>query len=1436
MSERDLFIAALQQQDPAERRAFLDGACAGRPELRRQVEHLLQLHEGAGSFLEMPAAASVATGAFPGPAGPAFPPELPGALVGPYQLLERIGEGGMGTVWLAQQHQPVRRLVAVKLIKAGMDSAQVIARFEAERQALALMDHPHIARVLDGGTTASGRPYFVMDLVRGAPITRYCDEHRLTPRQRLELFVPVCQAVQHAHQKGVIHRDLKPSNVLVAEQDGRPVPKVIDFGVAKAAGHSLTERTLVTGFGVLVGTPEYMSPEQAEVNPLDIDTRSDIYSLGVLLYELLTGSPPFTRKELGEAGLLEMLRVIREQEPTRPSARLSTAEGLPTLAANRGTEPAKLTRQVRGELDWIVLKALEKDRARRYETANAFALDVQRYLADEPVLACPPSAGYRFRKFARRNKRGLVMALLIGVALLALGSFGLMARDRAAQRGREADEVNQFLQRAEALYADNKLPEAVAEVQQARGVLEAGSGDANLARRVRQWLTDLDMAAKLEECRLQNLGKRNHPRMIAGYARLFRDYGIDVETLPTEEAAARVAASAIKLDLALALRTWATILRWDSRKQDRAPWQRLVALSRAADPDPWYLRFIEAVEARDVRTLRELAKGTDLARVRARFLAHLGGDLTAAGLAEAAVAFLRKAREQHPGDYSINSTLASALSRLKPPPWDEVIAFQRAALAIRPRSAVDHNSLGAALLHKDRIDEAIDCFRKAIELDPRNALTYSNLAGALFHQKKARAALAAAEKAIELDPTDAGAHGNRGAVLGVLLHEHDRAIDALGKAIKLKPNSSVFWSSLGQALYAQKKLPEANAAFRKAIELNPKFAPKYHSLGVGLYDQNKLDEAIGCFRKAIELDPSHLMSHLALGSIFFHFRPNYGEAAFYFRKVTELDPKNAMAHAKLAYSLEKLGQLDLAIGFYLKVTQLDPKSARAHTSLAIALESKGRVDEAIGLYRKAVKLNPKYVIARFNLGTALARQRKLNEAIAVYRKVIEIDEKFIGAHINLGVILCDELREHAKAEACFRKALELNPKHAHVHFNLGVALDGRGKLDDAIAYFRKAIELDPTIAKAHKHLGAGLERQKKFAEALDAYRKASKLSPKSAPVHFKLGALLRIQRKVSEAVTALCRAIEIDPKHLDAHLELGTLLRDDLRDYQNAAAYLRKAIKLDPQSALAHHKLGAVLRAQGKLPEAIASYRRAIGIDATLVRAYIGLGALLCDELRDYRNAEAWFRKALELDPKSVAAHSNLGVALKGQGKSEEAIAQFRKAIELAPKATLPRINLGNLLLDLGRLDEAIAAFRGAVRVEPQNAYARNLLASALNRRAWTLVTDRDPRKRDPGRAVELAREAVGLTPKVAEQWSTLGVAHYRAGNWTESVGALQKSMDLGMRGDGLGGFFLAMAHWRLGNKGQARTWYDRALAWVEGSQPPRAEAAQLLGVEKKKD
>jgi serine/threonine protein kinase/Flp pilus assembly protein TadD len=512
MTEETLFVAASRKTTAAARAAFLDEACAGDTALRARVEARLQsegdtgkrtpLEAHRGDRLSEPADDERPT--VQEPAAAAI-----GTRIGPYKLLQQLGEGGFGVVYLAEQEEPVRRRVALKIIKAGMDSAQVIARFEQERQALAMMDHPNIAKVLDAGTVpgvrrqesgvrrqetgvrsqdleggltpdcclltpGEGRPYFVMELVKGVPITKYCDREQLTPVERLQLFIPVCQAIQHAHQKGIIHRDLKPSNILVALYDGRAVPKVIDFGVAKATGQRLIEQTPFTEIGQIIGTLEYMSPEQAEMNNLDIDTRTDIYSLGVLLYELLTGTTPLSRKELTQASFTQMLRIIREQEPERPSTRLSkSTEALPTRAAQRRLDPKQMRKLLSGDLDWIVMKALAKERSRRYETANDFAQDIERFLKSEPVLAGPPTLGYRLRKFVDRNRGWVVAACLVLAALVAgiIGTTWGMIRARHAEAVAGASLISEARARTRTVEALHAMTDDVIEklfAQQAR--------------------------------------------------------------------------------------------------------------------------------------------------------------------------------------------------------------------------------------------------------------------------------------------------------------------------------------------------------------------------------------------------------------------------------------------------------------------------------------------------------------------------------------------------------------------------------------------------------------------------------------------------------------------------------------------------------------------------------------------------------------------------------------------------------------------------------------------------------------------------------------------------------------------------------------------------------------------------------------------------------
>src|SRR6185436_2166077 len=423
--EKAVFCEALEITDPEQRRLFLDQACGADQALRKQVEKLLALSQSAGDFFQdcapalEPEAADAAR--VLSAAESALEPEIPETkCIGPYKLLQKLGEGGYGVVYMAEQEEPIRRRVALKIIKLGMDTKNVIARFEAERQALALMDHPNIARVLDAGATETGRPYFVMELVYGVKITDYCDQNRVSMRERLELFVEVCNAVQHAHQKGIIHRDLKPSNIMVTMHDGVPVPKVIDFGIAKATEQRLTDKTLFTSYAQLMGTPAYMSPEQMELSGLNLDTRSDIYSLGVLLYELLTGRTPFDTTDLLKLGVDELRRTVREREPLSPSAILQTLnnEELTKAAVRRHVEPPRMVSQLRGDLDWIVLKCLEKDRTRRYATANALAMDIQRYLHEEAVLARPPSRLYRLQKLVRRNRLVVLAGMTTAIALL----------------------------------------------------------------------------------------------------------------------------------------------------------------------------------------------------------------------------------------------------------------------------------------------------------------------------------------------------------------------------------------------------------------------------------------------------------------------------------------------------------------------------------------------------------------------------------------------------------------------------------------------------------------------------------------------------------------------------------------------------------------------------------------------------------------------------------------------------------------------------------------------------------------------------------------------------------------------------------------------------------------------------------------------------------
>jgi serine/threonine protein kinase/tetratricopeptide (TPR) repeat protein len=879
-SERSIFEAAIDKGSPEERAEYLDQVCGSNPGLRQEVEALLAAHERLGNF-------SVATTV------DERTTEGVGTVIGPYKLLEQIGEGGFGVVFMAEQQEPIRRKVALKVIKPGMDTRQVIARFEAERQALAIMDHPNIAKVLDAGQTATGRPFFLMDLVKGQPITDYCDQCQLAPHDRLELFNHVCQAVQHAHQKGIIHRDLKPSNVLVTLHDGTPLVKIIDFGIAKAVGRPLTDKTLFTGFAQMIGTPLYMSPEQAALSNVDVDTRSDIYSLGVLLYELLTGTTPFDKERLKTVGFDELRRIIREEEPPKSSTRISTlGQAATTASEKRHSDPRKLSRLFRGDLDWIVMKALEKDRNRRYETASALAADVKRYLADEPVLACPPSAWYRFRKLARRHRAALAAAIMIFIAVLVAvgglaGGIGWAVRDQDVRRTAAEEKARAALDEAVRLEQEEKWPEALSAARRSQEILAGVGADPDLSQRVDELAKDLEMVRRLEEARLQlsaaaQAGEFDYQGSHEAYAAAFAWYDLDVESLDPHEAAERIRSRSIALQLAMCIDYWVH----DQRHLGLQGWRRLLGVSRAADPDPWRNRVRDALERSDPMALQEAAASVpdDVPPATAMMLASVSVGTDAA---KVALATLEQVQQRHPDDFGVNLELGEYLLVVcRPRRAEEAIRYLTAAVALRPQNLAAHRDLGCAFIYTGQSDKAITELNEAIRINKENALAHYNLGVALE---------------------------NRG--------QPDKVIAEYREAIRLKRDFVEPHNNLGEALRRTGQLDEAIAEFREAIRLKNDLAVAHSNLGLGLAQLGQQEAAVAEFRQAIALDPS-----------------------------------DAKAHNNLGATLRVQGQLEAAEAEFRKAIVLDSKYALAHTNLANHLREKGQLDEAIAEYREAIRL------------------------------------------------------------------------------------------------------------------------------------------------------------------------------------------------------------------------------------------------------------------------------------------------------------------------------------------------------------------------------------------------------------------------------------------------------------------------------------------------
>jgi tetratricopeptide (TPR) repeat protein/serine/threonine protein kinase len=1421
----DLFLQALEVRDAAQRQEFVLRASGGDAELCSQVQALLRASDRAGSFLQGPAlaAAGAETGeeGWPstgegrnGPTGSPEPAEGPGVVIGPYKLLQPVGEGGMGAVFMAEQGHPVQRKVAVKLIKAGMDSAQVIARFEAERQALALMDHPNIARVLDAGTTESGRPYFVMELVKGAPITRYCDEHQLTLRERLELFVPVSQAVQHAHQKGIIHRDVKPSNVLVAEYDDRPVAKVIDFGIAKATGPRLTERTLFTEFGQVVGTLEYMSPEQAELNALDIDTRSDIYSLGVLLYELLTGTTPFERKRLGRVAFDEVLRIIREEEPPRPSTRISATAELPSIAANRGLEPKRLSGLVRGELDWIVMKCLEKDRNRRYESANGLARDIERYLRDEPVRACPPSVRYRLGKFVRRNKTGLGIAGVVLFFLVLLGALvGWMVGDRAVRRDKLAGDLTEALDRVVFFLDEGKRAEGREALDHARSLAQAGSPSPALSRRLEELKegldaadTDHDFIRRFETIRLEvqtrvNVEENYYPQQdsFPEIKKILGDYGIEVGTTAPAQAAARIQGrpQAVQTQLLAALGE----CRRCAPEGDARTLRWLNEVLTTAESDPWRREVWQAIAARDWTALRRLVRRVDVRKQPPSLLSEVARLLDR----PTALAVLRSIQRAYPRDFWANHDLAGQLLEMGKP--SEAVRYYTAALARRHDSPGVYNNRALALKAAGEWDAAIADLRHALVLAPRYRGAHRNLFIALKGKGQVDGALAACRQAVARIPHDATLYYNLGNALQDK-GDPEAAVTAYRRAIALDPRLAVAHSNLGSQLLARGDKEGALAAQHRAVAAGPNNSEVQGNLAATLLATGDVEGALAAFCRAIVLAPNYPGPRFGLSHVLRARNDAEGEIAA-LRRVLDLDPGFFKAHFNLGLALRAKGDIEGAITSFRRAADLEAKSARAHHFLGNALRGKGDVDEAIASFRLAVAADPGYPEAFWNLGHALFLKGEYGEALVAQRKGYQLGSGKPGWS-------SPSMKWVAECE-----------RWAGLEKRLPALLRGEEKPKN------RQEKIDFARLCARKGYSAAAARLNQEAISANPARPG-----------------LRYQAACSAALVGCGRGKDAGP--LDD--------RERARWRNQALTWLRA--ELEQQS----------IQLDTNTPAARRAVRRLLGgwkqdLDLAGVRDPAALAWLPEGE------RQAWLRLWLEVDAlfervPGADGHASQGGALLAQGKLAEAEASFRKAVLLRPKEPRLHRQLGEILFRLDKREEAVAYFTRARELLPDQPWmwyfdaVAHLGAGNVDgcKTVCRAMLARFGDTRDRGTAMRLIHTCVTIPDAVVDSsrlpplaefgapfWPggvrTVGAALYRAGRHKEAIRRFAEAAQEGAR-DAWDWFFLAMAHHRLGRadkaaealrKGReaaARNRQDPAVPWyrrVEEESLIR-EAAALLG------
>jgi eukaryotic-like serine/threonine-protein kinase len=1334
MTERELFEAALDVP-PEDRAAYLDRVCGADGALRLRLEGLLRKHDEARSFLEAPPPEVART-----VIGPAV--EEVGTQVGPYTLLEQIGEGGFGIVFMAEQQAPVRRRVALKIIKPGMDTRQVLARFEAERQALALMDHPNIARALDAGATESGRPYFVMELVRGVPITDYCDQNKLAVHERLELFVEVCRAVQHAHQKGIIHRDIKPSNVLVTMHDGRPVPKMIDFGVAKAINQQLTPETVFTRFSEMIGTPLYMSPEQAEMTSLDIDTRSDIYSLGVLLYELLTGTTPFDNNRLKQAAFDEIRRIIREEEPPKPSLRISTlGEKRTVVAAHRHADPNRLSQLLRGDLDWIVMKAMEKDRTRRYETANGLGTDVERHLADEPVLASPPSAVYRLTKFARRNRVAFTTSIAVLAAIVAGTGLAVTEAIRATRAERLADSRLQAetAARAEAERAGRAEAKqrAIAESRQgeAEAMRKRSDASARQARRaVDEFFTLVSESQLLDVPGLQPLRKRLLESALRYYENFQKQHGGD---------------SSLRSELAATHLRIAQVYEQNNRIDDS-----FHELSRSLDLIEGLLRE-KPLPAGFPQCLAGIRKR---GRVLTYFTLWPTDGPEAVRVSARAVALWERLARDYPNTIGFQGDLASlygVLSDMRDNVDDVPGALHAAESSVRlferlsaqhPREPEYRTGLADALEYVARTLRKLDRAQEAWTAAQRALAIRVKLVGEFPGTPEYRAACAYSHCRIASFLNERGR-------LDEAIAAYQSSIERFRKLVAEFPTDPGFRKRLSHALLRcavsqmnRGTLADAERNARQALEMSAKLAAEDpgeqgDNLAEACESQQLLAEVLERSNRRTEA------------------RAQFLEAVDSDRKLASRFPENVdktRGHRYRDFAFAAGGHVEeaelgfrAAIDFFQRLTAREPRKlegwhllADTHRLLAQVLVTARRPNEAEQEFRRAVEIHEsalershvdpfdeeEWAASYLDLARFLQSKGRSGAADEIVRRLISRTEASVSAF---------------PGKPASRERL------ARVHYEVANSLRDLKRVDDSESHYRQALALFEKLAGEFPsndgyrlEVGHTLWRLADVAadsgrpqEAEKQHRRALAIY-KSLAVDFPQNRDYRWEQCFSDwSIAGLMR-------------QLGRL-KDAEKAYRDAIDVCQKVLakaaddaEFRDRLARSHFELAEVLRGENRLDDAEKHYRQAeatwrqLGadvpaeprhrIDAIWTSTY-ELGPLLAKNGRT-REAEKVYRTAIDLltalpvtelvadDRRGMAdtCYANLIRLLQDNHRLQDATAVmgarldlrrkiFAKIVEQNPKSAAAYYNLGDALARFGRWDEALAAIDKAAELEPAN-------------------------------------------------------------------------------------------------------------------------------------